>query len=95
MICQRRTPHDDICFAKERTVEGIREALDNRRTAAYYRELVIGREEILRPFFEKCIEIKEVKRTDKEVTLSVTNSTDLVLKLKRLRMILLWFTSAK
>ncbi len=67
-------------FAKERTVEGIREALDNRRTAAYYRELVIGREEILRPFFEKCIEIKEVKRTDKEVTLSVTNSTDLVLK---------------
>ena len=70
-------------FAKERTVEGIREALDNRRTAAYYRELVIGREEILRPFFEKCIEIKEVKRTDKEVTLSVTNSTDLVLKLKK------------
>lgn len=32
-------------FAKERSPEGIREALDNRRTAVYYRELVIGREE--------------------------------------------------
>ena len=31
-------------FAKERSLKGIREALDNRRTAAYYRELVIGRE---------------------------------------------------
>ena len=30
-------------FAKERSPEGIREALDNRRTAVYYRELVIGR----------------------------------------------------
>ena len=59
------------------------EALDNRRTAVYYRELVIGREEILRPFFEKCVDIKEVKRTEKEVTFSVMNATDLVLKLKK------------
>ena len=70
-------------FAKERSPEGIREALDNRRTAVYYRELVIGREEILRPFFEKCVDIKEVKRTEKEVTFSVMNATDLVLKLKK------------
>ena len=70
-------------FVKERSPEGIREALDNRRTAVYYRELVIGREEILRPFFEKCVDIKEVKRTEKEVTFSVMNATDLVLKLKK------------
>ena len=70
-------------FVKECSPEGIREALDNRRTAVYYRELVIGREEILRPFFEKCVDIKEVKRTEKEVTFSVMNATDLVLKLKK------------
>lgn len=70
-------------FAKDRSLEGIREALDNRRTAVYYRESVIGREDILRPFFEKCVEIKEVRRTGKEVTFSVVNTTDLVLKLKK------------
>lgn len=70
-------------FAKERSLKGIREALDNRRTAAYYQDMVIGREEILRPFFEKCIEIKEVRRSSKGVTLSFYNPTDLVLKLKK------------
>ena len=70
-------------FAKERSADGIREALDNHRTAAYYQELVIGREELLRPFFEKCVEIKEVGRNEKGVTLSITNTTDLVLKLKK------------
>lgn len=70
-------------FAKNRSLEGIREALDSHRTAAYYRELLIGREELLRPFFEKCVEVKEVKRTEKKVILSVTNTTDLVLHLKK------------
>ena len=70
-------------FAKERSLEGIREALDSRRTAAYYRELLIGREELLRPFFAKCVTIEEVKRTEKKVIFSVTNTTDLVLHLKK------------
>lgn len=70
-------------FAKERSLEGIREALNNRRTAAYYRELLIGREELLRPFFEKCVTVEEVKRMEKGVTLSVTNTSDLVLHLKK------------
>lgn len=70
-------------FAKERSLKGIREALDNRRTAAYYRELVIGREDLLRPFFEKCVKIEEISRNEKGVTLSITNTTDLVLKLKK------------
>ena len=47
-------------FAKERSLQGIREALDNRRTAAYFHELLIGREDLLRPFFEKCVKIEEV-----------------------------------
>lgn len=70
-------------FAKERTAEGIREALDNGRTAAWYKDKVIGKEELLRPFFEKCIEVKEVKRDDTGVTLSITNVTDLPLSLTK------------
>ena len=70
-------------FAKERSLQGIREALDNRRTAAYFHELLIGREDLLRPFFEKCVKIEEVSRNEQGVTLSITNLTDLVLKLKK------------
>ena len=70
-------------FAKERSLQGIREALDNRRTAAYFHELLIGREDLLRPFFEKCVKIEEVSRNEQGVTLSITNVTDLVLKLKK------------
>ena len=64
-------------------MQGIREALDNRRTAAYFHELLIGREDLLRPFFEKCVKIEEVSRNEQGVTLSITNVTDLVLKLKK------------
>ncbi|MDO5577581.1 MAG: Sb-PDE family phosphodiesterase, partial [Fibrobacter sp.] len=70
-------------FAKERSQAAIREALNNRRTAAYYRELVIGREEILRPFFEKCVTITETKRTEKSVTISMENKSDLVFHIKK------------
>ena len=70
-------------FAKERSVKGIREALNQRRTAVYFQDKVIGREELLRPFFEKCIELKEVSRNEKGVTFSITNLTDLPLILRK------------
>ena len=57
--------------------------LDNHRTAAYYRDLVIGRDSLLRPFFEKCVKIEEISRNEKGVTLSITNTTDLTLRLKK------------
>lgn len=72
-----------LLFAKERTAEGVREALENHRTAVYYQDKIIGREDLLRDFFEACIEVKETKRTDKEIRLSVTNKTDLTLVLKK------------
>ena len=70
-------------FAKERSLDGIREALNNQRTAVYYNDLVIGREDIIRPFFEKCVEITEVKRTGDEVVFKIKNLTDLPLRLKK------------
>lgn len=70
-------------FAKERTPEAIREALENRRTAVYHREKVIGEEVLMRPFFEKCLNIKETARNEKGVTLQIENMTDLSLFLKK------------
>jgi hypothetical protein len=46
-----------LVFAKDATRESIHEALFARRTAAYSGNLLIGREEFLRPIFEGSIEI--------------------------------------
>lgn len=70
-------------FAKERSMDGIREALDNRRTLVWYKDKVIGQEELMKPFFEKCIEIKEMKRDEKGVTISIMNNSDLIFRLHK------------
>lgn len=70
-------------FSKERTAEGIREALDSRRTLVWYKDRVIGQEELMKPFFQKCIEVKEVKRNDKSVTITIMNNSDLIFKLHK------------
>ncbi len=70
-------------FAKERSAEGIREALNEGRTAVWFQDQIIGQEAWLRPFFEKCIEVKEVKRDEKGVTLTIRNLTQLPLHLTK------------
>ncbi len=70
-------------FAKERSLEGIREALDSGRTLAWWQEYVFGKESVLRPFFEACIEIEVVKRDEKGALIKVTNNSQLPLKLKK------------
>ena len=70
-------------FAKERTPEGIREALDSGRTVAWYFDKIIGKQEIVYPFFEKSVQIEEIKRSDKGVTLAITNLTDIPISLKK------------
>lgn len=44
-----------LVFVKERSAEGIREALDNKRTAIYYKNQLIGPEEFLKPLFEEAV----------------------------------------
>ena len=46
-----------LVFAKDASLEAIREALFARRTAAYSGNLLVGKEEFLRPIFEASIEI--------------------------------------
>ncbi|MDR1119523.1 MAG: histidinol-phosphatase [Dysgonamonadaceae bacterium] len=72
-----------LVFAKERTAEAIREALDNRRTAVYFNEFLIGEEQYLRSIFENSIEIKDVKRNVNGVAVTVKNNSSLTFKLKK------------
>lgn len=72
-----------LVFAKERTVESIREALFARRTAAWYRDQVIGREEELAPLFAACIEVRPSHLRSKDtIVFEVVNRSDLDLKLE-------------
>jgi hypothetical protein len=46
-----------LVFARERSPEAIKEALFDRRTAVYSGTLLIGREEFLRPIFERSVRV--------------------------------------
>ena len=63
-----------LVFAKQRTVEGVKEALQSRRTIVWFDERLIGREELLRPFCEACIEVLPSSlRTSKKMYLELRN----------------------
>ena len=51
-----------LVFAKERTAEGIREALENRRTAVFFKNQIIGEEQWLRELFGKAVTIEKIDK---------------------------------
>ena len=66
-----------IAFAKERTVESLKEALFAGRTVVYVRNMLMGRAEFLEPIFQQSISIKPAKiRHNKYVYLKVYNDSD-------------------
>ncbi len=44
-----------LVLVKEPTINGIKEALQEHRTIVWFEDQLIGREELLRPFFEACV----------------------------------------
>lgn len=70
-------------LADERTVDGIREALDNRRTIVWVNDLLIGEEHWLKELFEKSVKIIDIKRGKKSCRLVLQNESDLTFYLKK------------
>ncbi len=68
-----------LVFVTERSEGGIREALFNGRTIAYYKNLLMGKEEILRAFLLESLFIKESPESN---IFTFLNPTDIILKLK-------------
>jgi predicted metal-dependent phosphoesterase TrpH len=64
-----------LVFAKERSVEGIREALDAGRTLAWYSGNLAGKEELLREFVHRSISISVIN-AEKGI-IEVLNKTDI------------------
>ena len=75
-----------LAFAKERSAEGIREALFAGRTAVWFKNLLIGREAQLRPLLRAALDVTEVayqKNLD-VLDLTITNTSDADLQLRNL-----------
>jgi tetratricopeptide (TPR) repeat protein len=48
-----------LVFAKERSILSMKEALESGRTIVWFKDQLIGREELLNPFFAACIEVSK------------------------------------
>ncbi|HLF34710.1 MAG TPA: Sb-PDE family phosphodiesterase [Cyclobacteriaceae bacterium] len=48
-----------LVFAKERTQESIREALDHQRTLVWFNNMVIGKKELAESFFNNMVEVSK------------------------------------
>jgi hypothetical protein len=71
-----------LVFAKEASVEGIREALDARRTAVFSNNRIIGEEKYLRELFENALEWN-VQKSNNSARITVKNNSDLVFNLRK------------
>ena len=72
-------------FAKSRTKDAIREALEKGRTAVYFENKIMGRKKYLLPLFKNSIEVitKNVDyNPNKNYNLQIRNSSDIDYKLK-------------
>jgi hypothetical protein len=73
-----------LVFARSATPEAIREALNERRTAVYHEEFIIGEEKYLKELFENALEWKVTKIDKKEeLRVTVRNNSDLTFRLKK------------
>ena len=66
-----------LVFAKERTLEAVREALESKRTLAYGFSTVSGDEQLLKDFFKAGIKASVIRISSKSVHLAVTNMTSI------------------
>ncbi|MCL2480819.1 MAG: Sb-PDE family phosphodiesterase [Spirochaetaceae bacterium] len=70
-----------LVFARSATAEAIHEALIERRTAVYFNEFIIGKEEYLKELFEKSVEISKIK-TNNTAHITFKNKSGLVFHLR-------------
>ena len=71
-----------LIFAKEKSLESMKEALFEGRTVAVYNDLLVGKPEYLKPLLQACIEIKSASylpnTTVLKVELTNISSSDLL-----------------
>lgn len=73
-----------LVLTKERTLEGIKEALLAKRTIAFFNQNIAGQREWVQALFDACIEVKAVAddKKKKRYTFEVYNNSDIEFLLK-------------
>lgn len=67
-----------LVFAKERSLNSLKEAMFAGRTMVYFRNILAGKEEYAKPFFYRCISVsKPYYQDDKYLFFEVTNNSDI------------------
>lgn len=70
-----------LVFSKERSAGGVRQALDQGRTAVWCKNQLIGRREYLEPLFHAAVEVGSVYRKGDNAWIDITNKTGMNLML--------------
>lgn len=72
-----------LVFAKERSLKSVREALEARRSVAFADGCVYGKAEWLEPLFRACLQITDVKYSEKKVTVYLKNVSSIPITLTK------------
>ncbi len=76
-----------LVFAKERSIEGVREAFDQRRTLGLFNDTLVGPEAFMRPLLEASLGMTDPNITlnsKKEAVVVLNNHSDFPMKLSGL-----------
>jgi len=73
-----------LVFAKEKTAEAVKEALVKGRTAVWYKDQLIGKEDFLDAMFKASVKVGQVERKRwRRANIEICNSCDLNIRLTR------------
>lgn len=72
-----------LVFAKDRTLDAVKESLKNGRTAVWTKNILIGSSEYLEPIFNASVKVGQARCDEKDsVWITVKNSSDIEFTLK-------------
>lgn len=72
-----------LVFAREKSIPAVKDAIENGRTAVWFEDKIIGREEYLEALFDAAVRITDIEREEKVVRFTLRNDSDLPLQLQR------------
>lgn len=72
-----------LIFSKDKSLEGLREALNNHRTAVIAEEIVYGDEANLRPLFEAMVTVSDLKISDSKVSFILRNNSTVPVRFRK------------
>ena len=72
-----------LVFAKEKTEASLREAMEARRTAIFTNGMIYGRKQELKPLFEACVQVKDIKWDEKGVVFTLENVSSIPVRLTK------------